>query len=447
MSNILIEDRSTSAPQFTNTFSNASPPFPTIPPPVLPSPHSISATPPSTSRPYPLSNADFPLFGVSPKYNPFSAQSTPPTTGPNTANTLPPFQYTPNVPLDYDHYGSSDHPTAKLLRGQPQYAPSEISLDYSINDDYFDLDIDTYYANGNNACGFIPGLPVIATDASEPETEEDFLTSDYASVSGRSSIYDRYVLDCFIFTRGLRERFSGVVIQTFETQPLVCAYSSIDYICLLTSLRCISSEGRRKRTEYSQKYLNERATELTCLTRHFVQAISPWMDLFDLDTYFSRVVPVKAVQNVMLRSAMAAVAANQIGQLMANKTPRDGLAHLIPIIGTEDGVTKPKDWFYKAANYYDRGISYLRIFLQRWLNNPRNDLTGLTGHASRYNTIKALSDSSATGADNRKVSTSNKRRRLLQERSSGGDMEALLAAISVLSLYETLDSSTDDWSQ
>lgn len=39
------------------------------------------------------------------------------------------------------------------------------------------------------------------------------------------------------------------------------------------------------------------------------------MDLFDLDTYFSRIVPVKAVQNVMLRSAMAAVAANQIGQL------------------------------------------------------------------------------------------------------------------------------------
>jgi hypothetical protein len=205
MSNILIEDRSATAPQFTNTFSNASPPFPTIPPPVLPSPHSISATPPSTNRPYPLSNLDFPLFGVSPKFNVFSAHSTPPTTGPSTANTLPPFQYTPNLPLDYDHYGSGDHPTAKLLRGQPQYAPSEISLDYSINDDYFDLDIDTYYANGNNACGFIPGLPVIATDASEPETEEDFLTSDYASVSGRSSIYDRYVLDSFILTHSLRE--------------------------------------------------------------------------------------------------------------------------------------------------------------------------------------------------------------------------------------------------
>lgn len=171
------------------------------------------------------------------------------------------------------------------------------------------------------------------------------------------------------------------------------------------------------------------------------------MDLFDLDTYFSRIVPVKAVQNVMLRSAMAAVAANQIGQLLANKTSRDGLAHLLPIIGTEASATQPKDWFYKAANYYDRGISYLRIFLQRWLNNPGNDLTSLTEHASRYNTIRTLSDSSATSNDNRKLSAPNKRRRILQEQSSGGDMEALLAAISVLSLYETLDSSTDDWSQ
>jgi len=220
-----------------------------------------------------------------------------------------------------------------------------------------------------------------------------------------------------------------------------------DVIHLLTNFLSLCSEGRRKRTEYSQKYLNERATELTCLTRHFVQAISPWMDLFDLDTYFSRIVPVKAVQNAMLRSAMAAVAANQIGQLLANKTPRDGLTHLLPIIGADDGSIRPKDWFYKAANYYDRGISYLRIFLQRWLNNPGNDLTSLTDQASRYNTIRALSDSGSTGPDNRKLSTSNKRRRLLQERSPGADMEALLAAISVLSLYETLDSSTDDWSQ
>jgi hypothetical protein len=94
----------------------------------------------------------------------------------------------------YDHeqpqYGQ-DHSTAKLLRGKPQYAPSE--TDTYVSEDYFDLDIETYYAKGNNACGFIPGLPVILTDTAAPETDEDLLTNDYASLSGRSSVYDGYV--------------------------------------------------------------------------------------------------------------------------------------------------------------------------------------------------------------------------------------------------------------
>ncbi|EXJ86548.1 hypothetical protein A1O3_03501 [Capronia epimyces CBS 606.96] len=265
-------------------------------------------------------------------------------------------------------------------------------MDTSISEDYFDLDIDTYYANGNNACGFIPGLPVILTDQSEPETDEDLLTNDYASLSGRSSVYD-------------------------------------------------SSEGNRTRPEYSQKYLHERATELACLTRHFVQAISPSMDLFDLDTYFSRIVPLKAVQNVMLRSAMAAVAANQIGQLLANHSPREDLQHLLPIMG-EDGAMQHTDWFYKAANYYDRGISYLRIFLQRWLSDANN---GGTGQASRYLPSRQLSE---TGTKNAVGAVPpHKRRRINSQESSGADMEALVAAISVFSLYESLDNPTDDWSQ
>ena len=166
------------------------------------------------------------------------------------------------------------------------------------------------------------------------------------------------------------------------------------------------------------------------------------MDLFDLDTYFSRIVPLKAVQNVMLRSAMAAVAANQIGQMMANHSPLEDVQHLIPFVG-ENGVLQHTDWFYKAANYYDRGISYLRIFLQRWLSDSSSE--GLTGHASEYNSARTLSEASNKSA----LSVSpNKRRRISQGQSSdGADMEALVAAISVFSLYESLDDFTEDWSQ
>ncbi len=166
------------------------------------------------------------------------------------------------------------------------------------------------------------------------------------------------------------------------------------------------------------------------------------MDLFDLDNYFSRIVPLKAVQNVMLRSAMAAVAANQIGQLLAKHSSKEDLQHLLPMMG-EDGAMQHTDWFYKAANYYDRGISYLRIFLQRWLRDSGKDLTG---HASRYNAARSLSD-----ASNQETSVSvppHKRRRVSRPQSSdAADMEALVAAISVFSLYESLDNPTDDWSQ
>lgn len=166
------------------------------------------------------------------------------------------------------------------------------------------------------------------------------------------------------------------------------------------------------------------------------------MDLFDLDTYFSRIVPLKAVQNVMLRSAMAAVAANQIGQLIANHAPMEDLQHLLPLVG-DDASLEHTDWFYKAANYYDRGISYLRIFLQRWLSDSNSDLTG---HASRYNAPRNQPEPSTSGPLS--VAPPNKRRRLSRpQSSSGADMEALVAAISVFSLYESLDNFTDDWSQ
>ncbi|EXJ80333.1 hypothetical protein A1O1_08477 [Capronia coronata CBS 617.96] len=165
------------------------------------------------------------------------------------------------------------------------------------------------------------------------------------------------------------------------------------------------------------------------------------MDLFDLDTYFSRIVPLKAVQNVMLRSAMAAVAANQIGQLLANHSPREDLQHLLPIMG-EDGAMQHTDWFYKAANYYDRGISYLRIFLQRWLSDSNNDWIG---HTSRSNTTRHASETGTRNVSN--TALPHKRRRINEQESSGADMEALVAAISVFSLYESLDNPTEDWSQ
>ncbi|EXJ72056.1 uncharacterized protein A1O5_04559 [Cladophialophora psammophila CBS 110553] len=145
----------------------------------------------------PLGNIQFPAFGIlnqqSPDFNLFPNTPPPP---PPAISAPPPsappsnFQFAGASPqlAEYGQYTHQEHPTAKLLHGRPQYAPSD--LDSSVSEDYFDLDIETYYAKGNNACGFIPGLPVILTDNNVPESDDDFLTSDFASISGRSSVYD-----------------------------------------------------------------------------------------------------------------------------------------------------------------------------------------------------------------------------------------------------------------
>lgn len=164
-----------------------------ISPPVatpLTSPPNIPSVP-ASNRP-PINNAQLPAFATfqhqSPNFNPTFPNNPPHAPiGVTQSNAPAGFQYPPQTQENFQY--AQDHPTAKLLLGKPQYAPSD--MDSSIGEeDYFDLDIETYYAKGNNACGFIPGLPVILTDTNEPETDEEFLASDYASISGRSSVYD-----------------------------------------------------------------------------------------------------------------------------------------------------------------------------------------------------------------------------------------------------------------
>jgi hypothetical protein len=137
--------------------------------------NTFSSPPPSTTRNLPA---------------PFAA----PNNAINNGTTISTFSTPPTRPqisqlqTDYRYNTSQEPTTAKLLAGKAEYDP--LDLDVGVDEDYFDLDIEEYYARGNNACGFIPGLPVILTDNNVPEAEDDFLTNDFASVSGRSSIYD-----------------------------------------------------------------------------------------------------------------------------------------------------------------------------------------------------------------------------------------------------------------
>lgn len=132
------------------------------------------------------------------------------------------------------------------------------------------------------------------------------------------------------------------------------------------------------------------------------------MDLFDQDKHFGNLVPLKALRDALLRNAIAAVSAKQLGRANGAK----------PTIGRQTQkpstmeVIEEVDWFYKAANYYDKAIAFSRIYLQaisESMSNPPTPNTQLT------------------------LSTANS--------------DDLLVAVSIFSLYEALDNFEIGWLQ
>ncbi|ETN44285.1 uncharacterized protein HMPREF1541_10465 [Cyphellophora europaea CBS 101466] len=250
------------------------------------------------------------------------------------------------------------------------------SIDYS-NSDFFDLDIETYYANGNNACGFIPGVPVILSEVDDLDLDN----MDHHSLAPTAP------------------------------DPIV------------------ASQGYTSGQENAEA-IAERKQEMALLIRLFVDFMAPWMDLFDFDAYFTRIIPLKAATNAMLQSALAAVASKQLARYGMN-SHIDHSRYAAILTSKYRGVSA-HEWFYKAASYYDRGISCLRTFLRRYshggdpsfLLSPPSSTTGGSPEGPQA-MMRQLSRRSSIGGV-----------------SADSDLQDLLSAISVFSLYESFDDST-----
>lgn len=247
-------------------------------------------------------------------------------------------------------------------------APSEMDIDSMLNDTsqfdpaWFDLEPDSFYGKNNNSCGFIPNLPNIVDEVDKTlprPTVEPFGTP----LSG----------------------LDGVDIGNLwapETQ-----------------------------LHTSQIITDEREHEMAFLIRHFSESLGPWMDLFDCEKHFGQLVPLKALRDALLKNSIAAVAAKQLGRVRGNK-PFLGRQHQRPatmeIIDDSAGI----DWYYKAANYYDKAIMYSRLYLQALsgtLSNPPSPATSAT--------------------------------------LTGANSDDLLLAVSIFSLYESLDNAEAGWTQ
>lgn len=135
------------------------------------------------------------------------------------------------------------------------------------------------------------------------------------------------------------------------------------------------------------------------------------MDLFDQNKHFGNLVPLKALRDALLRNAIAAVAAKQLGRVKGAKC-YVGIQNQKPSRMEVIEEVPAAEWFYKAANYYDKAIAFSRLYLQ-----------SMSGNISSPPSPDAQSTLSMVNSDD------------------------LLVAVSIFSLYESLDNLELGWLQ
>ena len=129
------------------------------------------------------------------------------------------------------------------------------------------------------------------------------------------------------------------------------------------------------------------------------------MDLFDKDKHFAHLVPLRALRDALLRNAIAAVAAKQLGRVKGHKLFFGANQCQKPAMMEVIDDASEVNWFYKAANYYDKAIACSRTYL-----------AALSGDITRQSSLHVPAPSSTGSSDD------------------------LLAAVSIFSLYESLDN-------
>jgi Fungal specific transcription factor domain len=91
------------------------------------------------------------------------------------------------------------------------------------------------------------------------------------------------------------------------------------------------------------------------------------MDLFDMGSYFSSLVPIKALTHPLLKHAACACAAKQLGLVKGLKSRSSGLR--VQALRQSELGNGDIDWLYSGAKHYDEAIGLLRSKLQRGVHD------------------------------------------------------------------------------
>ncbi|OJD15686.1 hypothetical protein AJ78_04062 [Emergomyces pasteurianus Ep9510] len=173
--------------------------------------------------------------------------------------------------------------------------------------------------------------------------------------------------------------------------------------------------------------------EIAFLLRHFSEAPGLWMDLFDLGTYFSSYVPVKAVTDPLLKYAACAYAAKQLGLVKGHKAIVGGVCNKQAMMEVWPDTGKV-DWYYYSAKYYEKAIQLLMEALRH--DGESTPLSNLEAFG-KWEAVELCND----------AEHSRKRPRYSNSWRSSARSDEVLAATAILSVYEFHDATGPAWNR
>lgn len=158
------------------------------------------------------------------------------------------------------------------------------------------------------------------------------------------------------------------------------------------------------------------------------------MDLTDAEKFFAVYVPIRAINNLSVKYAIAALAAKHLGRLKGAKSSMGGMFTSPATTETYPNATQV-DWFLKAANYYYMAASKLNNITSDGYNSASSSAI----LESPFEIVGRWVSSSQIQADLKPASEDPNDVALIRK------TEELLATASLLTMYRLLDLPGDEW--
>ncbi|CAM1505795.1 Fc.00g114320.m01.CDS01 [Cosmosporella sp. VM-42] len=168
--------------------------------------------------------------------------------------------------------------------------------------------------------------------------------------------------------------------------------------------------------------------ELPFFLRHFSETMGKWMDLFDLDCFYHRDVPMLALDSSLLMYSACAVAAKQLSKVCP---PSDDRLVRSPI--QQWSNSRGKDYSWYSTKYYDAAISLLLERVSELSNRgARDGSSNIASHNGNH----------TAGSCERALEHIRDHRHANQ-----GCSDEVVVAATILSVYEFLSASGKTWSE